>query len=329
MDKYLELGVPVSNCYQFMAFPLAILSLHSQSEDWIYSNFIQICFDLNLSPIPYYYYIYDYTISPWLDVQRLQKDILQANSINLLSFIENSLNINYYVYCFVDEYYIPNRISYMKYHYFHDILINGYDSQLKQFNIFGYDEKYILASTMVSYDAFQSAITYENSNDPYLSQIILYKFKSNGNYSFSMESFIEQLNEYLNGINSSKRFGILRDPWDRVYGIDSYHCLTKYLEKRLIDKNFIDIRIFHFLYEHKKLMQQRIDYLLRNGLINDKRFLDDWSVLVTQAEMIRNKILRSRIVGFTNEKLQVINKTLNNMYLDEKKTLSDLITLLS
>ena len=64
-------------------------------------------------------------------------------------------------------------------------------------------------------------------------------------------AIIEQLTDYLNSKNSSERFRMLRTPWERVYGLDFYENIGIHLSDCQSKNEQVEIKIFHFLYEHK------------------------------------------------------------------------------
>lgn len=297
--KKLKIEQPISNCYQFMAFPLAIQECNPMAYEWIYSNFIQTCFDLSYhkTPVPYYFYIFDYTISPFLDVQKLNRDTLANNNLNILDFIVNTVDNGQYIYLNLDEFYIPKRNAYKDKHFSHDCLIYGYDMGKREIYLYGFDISNQLNMTEISFDDF--VLAYENIEliEKELTYINLYKLRKGCKYKLNLDIIIEQLKEYFEGRNSSNRFSMLRETWERAYGIDFYTHINDYILSCESEKIKMDIRIFHFLYEHKYIMKRRIEYLLKTSTITECNLLNFWNEITEEALIIRNKAIKSNLLN--------------------------------
>ena len=97
-------------------------------------------------------------------------------------------------------------------------------------------------------------------------------------YEIEIPYLKRNLTEYLEGRNTFKHFSVLYNTEPKqnndggkaqrklVFGIDIYDVLMAYL-KGSKDNFQPDYRAFHNLYEHKKLMVKRIEYLKEKQLI--------------------------------------------------------------
>ncbi|AIQ51318.1 hypothetical protein [Paenibacillus sp. FSL R7-0331] len=170
------------------------------------------------------------------------------------------INNNNYVCIFLNQYYISSSHHYKKKYKKHPLLIIGYN------NIEG---NFIVADNMstgkykivtVKYDelelAYQSVI--EVSNYSEYEGVRLLSLKK-ANYVLDLNRITNQLNHYLypaqnihGDIINTKRYAV---------GIDIYDYLTDYVKAISNPRIRIDIRPFHVLKEHKKMMQMRIEYL--------------------------------------------------------------------
>jgi hypothetical protein len=328
MKISLPLGVPASNSYQFMAFPLAIMSPHKNTEEWVFTNFIQTCLDLDLvkSPIPYYYYIYDYTVSPFLDVQKLKFDMLEIMRPNIIEFLEKAISLGYYVYMNVDEFFIPLRESTNKKHVSHDILISGFDTESKTLSAYGFTKRQKLEFVDVSFEMLESAHNSAKEIEKSLTQVILYKYVADSEYDFDCGCFKQQLEEYRFGVNSSMRYSALRTPWKRIYGLEAIRHLPGYIDNRIEASEKPDIRIFHFLYEYHALMKNRLKFMCANGFLKNSSALEKWDELLKSCEMVRNYALKLQHANKNGtHSLQEAKRRLKKIYDEEPSIIDEIL----
>jgi len=330
--KKLEIKEPSSICYQFMAFPLMVMECNSKSYEWIYGNFIQTCFDTayHKAPVPFYFYIFDYTISPFLEVHKINRDFLNFNKIKILDLVKNSINNNYYIYLNLDEFYVPQRFSYKVKHFSHDCLIHGYDLEKKEIYLFGYSSKWQIESTSISFDEFELAYMNLELIDTELTYINLYRCKESGQYALKLDMIVKQLIEYLEGINSSEQFSMLKEPFERAYGMNFYQYIGEYLLNCETYNIEYDIRVFHFLFEHKKIMENRIRYLLETSRIKDEALLNDWEGIAEDALVIKNKVMKLQVLRKydyqdLNNRIQILGKNERKVLIETIYHLESLI----
>ena len=313
-----------------MAFPLAILATEKKTESWIYSNFIQTCLDLDLykSPVPYYYYIFDYTISPYLEIQKLKRDTSDRMFTNVIEFLDICIDLDYYIYLNVDEYYIPHRENTFIKHFSHDVLINGIDSEAKELSVYGFTDKRKLECITVKFKDFNNAYNHIKEIEKDLLQITLYRFNSEAEFTFDLNGFIEQLDEYLYGKNSSLRFSPLRTPWDRIYGIKACDYLINYMEECISQNIKIEIIIFQFLYEYHALMKYRIEFLLENKILKNRDILKKWDGVLKSCMIIRNYFLKADVKGAIDKNINSVKSIVSDMFMNEKIILNELLDIL-
>ena len=82
----------------------------------VFSNYIQLQIDVNYYFLNFFTYpIYGISIlSPLIDYKILDLEFIFKSNINIIDFIKNSLGLGYYVMTYTDEFFIPNRVSYLK-----------------------------------------------------------------------------------------------------------------------------------------------------------------------------------------------------------------------
>ncbi|WP_218619006.1 hypothetical protein, partial [Paenibacillus sp. P32E] len=92
---------------------------------------------------------------------------------------------------------------------------------------------------------------------------------------------------------------------DHIYGLAVYSSLDLFLEKVESLQNNIDIRLFHLIWEHKRNMNFRVEFLINNKNYDfDKILLDKLNKIENDALIIRNLVLK---YNNTNNKSIITN----------------------
>jgi len=295
-SKQLPLGQPMMRGFHFYGYPLSILAMHEQAQGWIHSNFIQLCLYrdyLDDFVVPIAPYLYDYACNPWLTVQRIQRDLLKSFAIGIESFLIEAIDKGRYVHLNVDEYYIPQRGSYLNAHFAHDILVFGYDLEARTFDVLGYTELRQFEATKVSMDEFRTAYEHLDHIENWSNEILLYEFNDKGSYEFNPRLVGELIEDYLFSRNTSERMYMLQTPYDRVYGLSIYPHLKEYFRLLLNGEIKVDVKYLAIPYDHKKAMLARILYLEERGDVPpEKMFSARYRAVEQQALALRNGFLR-------------------------------------
>jgi hypothetical protein len=310
---------------------------HSNFSSWFFSKYSQLVGHEEVSlrglEIDFLSYIFTQESCPLLHVTQLPLDFLKPKN-SIINFLIDSVSSGYYVYFHVDEFYLRDRSSYQKSHFCHDILISGYNNIKEVFSISGYDKSHHFRNSEASY----YEILYGFINVDY--QSILEKFpeypveyihllKINNQLmedSIDIKAFIMDIEDYLNGTNSTSS----SNPFYKdglSYGINIYNNFIKYLE---LLKNGVhlklDIRPFHLLYEHKKIMRMRIEYFNVSGTNLKKResLLDSFKFIEKTSLIIKNLFMKY-LFNKENSELDRITLALNSMMEREKESLYKLL----
>ncbi|PFR39992.1 hypothetical protein [Bacillus thuringiensis] len=324
-SKQLPIHEPLIKGFLFFAYPFSILGSNEKTYPWIFSNFIQTCFDKNFSesPVPFTFYTYDFTICPWLKHEKIKRNTVSQLSQDIVKFIKSCIDNNKYVHLYLDEYHVPNRMAYRDFNLAHENFIYGYDDVNCTFNILGFDEKIIYKSTTISYDQFYKAYLgvedlieskifnqelHSNSIDIF-NTINIFEFNSGGEYSFNKKLVIDSLKDYKEGNNTSERFSMIREPWDRAYGMDCYKHFIGYFEMLLNNEADYDIRFLHNLWEHKLLMSKRVDFMQKNNYINlEQDTISKFERIEQEAFALRNIMVKYSITNNRSEIELILTK---------------------
>ncbi|WP_139487895.1 hypothetical protein [Brevibacillus dissolubilis] len=321
--------------YQYYAFPVSILVSHMEQnegvEAWIHSNFIQACFDERLFdggvPVPFAPYQFDYAFNPWLHTQRLSRELVGMLDLDILSFIVKSLTHGFCLYLNADEFFLPNRQFYQKQNYSHDVLIYGVDTEQERLFLMGYDDNSQYTTFEAGYDEFRQAYQSLDVIENHCNQIYLYRYQPEGSYTFQIHLVLDLIEDYLYSRNTSERLYMVAEPYDRTYGQNTIASVQRYLQLLMEGRIEFDIRIIHYLVEHKEAMLHRLRYLERKKYLDQSLgFADTYAEQVYgQALMYRNMIMKSAIDN-NSKRVQSVIGSLDQMRQDEHELLVRMVT---
>lgn len=279
MSRYLlELNKePPIKTYNHHAFGTGIITTIEEGKNWIYNNYILLSYypkDGLLSFDFYMDYIY---CQPVFDRESFSDETMRCVKWNPVKLFVDAINRRKYVICCVDEYYIPNREAYRQYHFKHNIIIFGYDDVAKVFYTAGYDdeEKY----------SFHK-ITYKQLRQASPSKVNILKFRTESDYELSITYIDRQIKQYngdafLEPVGSYPKEG-------RLVGIAAVNAMLDDVCKNIKEGEPIDIRPINILWEHRKLMRERLQKLESLGIIS-KEIAEEFDIQVQNCERLRNR----------------------------------------
>lgn len=330
----LPIKKPIITTYQHHAFPLSIAANHSDFMNWFCSNYIQISLSVRdeINPLNYYSFWDYFILCPIIERFYIEKELV-LNTHSSVDFFTDAMNRNLYALTYIDEYYIPNTKPYMNRHFPHDILLHGYDKEKRTFNTSGFNKNGVYTdNSEVTFGDFSKAISIdEKENTDYSiwsNKINLIRVKYDWEYRFHISALKESLNDYLTSRNSSNKFNMFRNTNDHVYGLAVYSSLDHFIEKTIIQMNRLDIRMFHLIWEHKKNMNIRVNFLVNNQNYEfDKNLIEKLNNIEKEALLIRNLVLKFNITK--DEKLITkIREKLKVLMFKEAKSYTELLSFL-
>lgn len=254
--------------YLFLALPMCVLRTEEKLTPWVYENFV----NMKITANNHFIYtgfdfenggVYEpFAIEQIADSRIAAKDIIET--------IYQSLRENQYCYLFLDEFYLEASSAYHKHHYIHDSLIYGYDEVTGSFLAVAMNHKSTLDTLHYSKETFLQA--YESYilrvYDPMIRSIVFFKLKKYITpYVFSITRFLYNLEDYVYSSDQAQK-EFMRSPDTEIkgFGIDSIRYFLFQLKRR----NHFDFnvfRAFYFLYEHKRGLLHRFEYINSNRLI--------------------------------------------------------------
>ncbi|MEK5415724.1 hypothetical protein [Paenibacillus sp. FSL L8-0708] len=231
---------------------------------------------------------------PFLDVNLVDKGLINKMGSTIIDSIIELINNNYYLFMVVEQKHIPGSYGFNKYSFPHDIMIYGYNLNREILYIAdNFSGKYQFSEC--SFTQFDLAYhTLDKARDRLDSKICLLKNRSDRFEEFDLMRVVDSIYGYWKSSSPEQRSSNWSSAFDGcVKGIESYEVVKEYLN--LLSKGEVkyDIRPFHSLWEHKKIMIMRLEYMQRNGLLKtDHTILNSYKNIEQMSLILRNLILK-------------------------------------
>lgn len=253
--------------------------------------------------------------SLWVNNPYLDKKIYYLRFMKgcVHRIIRNLLDDGYYI-CFtgVDDYYVKGKSWYHERHFKHDGCICGYNQENKTYCIYSYDKNWVYRkfwTTQKSFDTGMKAVfkigEYNN----------LYGIKAkNDKVAFSPEIALSKIKEYLD--STLDKYPETED--GVVYGIVVHRYISKYIDKLYegsIPYEKMDRRVLRMIWEHKKVMLERIR-LIEQELSLDTEISDAYVAVVKDTDAAR-MLYASHHMRRRDASLPVISKKL--IWIEERE----------
>lgn len=323
----LPYAVPIIKGYQNFAFPLSVSFVNDEFVPWFYSHFIQLRCRKNylepfkLSPPQLRLNFIGHTFFenyPNLDIIAIDKDEYRSIRTCIIDYLEKCIEKGFYVKTNWDEYYIFDRKSHQKNHFDHDVLVYGFDNKEEVIYTLGYNSHMQYGTSKIPYKVFEQAHTG--------TKMILLKNKRDWKSSFDLECTVDLLCQYINSQDSS----IIDNNSDEsdhqfAYGMNTYQYITKYLESVINGEIWSDIRVLYILWEHKKCMLSRLQYM-QAFYDAAKHTMVAYSEVEKKAQILLNLFIKAEIIAAqdrvkSHEIIRTIMKGINELATIEKPIL--------
>ena len=240
---------------------------------------------------------------------------------NLKEAIINLLSDGYYVFCDgIDDYYIQGKTWYKSRHFIHDGLIFGYDFETSNYNMYAYDETWILRP-------FET-----NSKGVSLAKNASFK-KGYFGKLYGIKPRLKMINIDVNQIKLEIAEH-LDSSWnkypahviDYAYGTVVHEYMALYLYKLIIGAvpyESMDWRIFRVLWEHKKIMLERL-IAVEKELFLDNSISEQYKNILKTTNTMR-MLYASHHMKRRDSLLSSIHKMLLDINEKEKRILDEFL----
>ncbi len=295
------------------AYPLSILSADDAYLPWFHSNFIQL-FWPRARGFPHatldFFYPPHYPSLPLLDTQLFDRRILDRRGEGVLGdFLVSCLADGWYAQLYVDEFHIPGRAAYRCAYMPHRLLVFGCDRDKASFDVLGFaadgryaasqvtgselEDAFVSTELAADIEAIEAGERETTLGD--LAKISLARYDSSKSCSFDLQLVIDQLSDYLLSRNTADRFRMLDLSYygQEATGMEIYNGIGRRLEYSLRHPEFADVLSLHILWEHKKCMLARIEYMETRGYLDPGDALGEaYAEIAAQAGVLRMMMLR-------------------------------------
>lgn len=235
--------------------------------------------------------------------------------------IRNMLDAGYYVvFHGIDDYYVKGKTWYHKKHFEHDGLLCGYDREKDTYCMYAYDSNWIYQKFWTprrAFDAGRCAMMKKG-----LCGYICGIQAKPDQITFSPAAVRNGIERYLDSTMEKYPENETGD----VRGIIVQDYIGKYLERLiagLVPYERMDRRVFRVIWEHKKVMGERIARLeqeLSLGPVYSERY----APLIAQADTMR-MLYASHHMKRRDSVLPMIQKLLLDVKRQEKEILTELM----
>lgn len=325
MKKILPYKYPEITSWTWTAGNFAILGNYSNATAWLYSNFAQLfCerYDKWVS-VHYIPHLDVFSNNPFFQSSLLSRELIFELNIDIISFVKKCIELNYYIYCKVDEGGMRGKNRFL-----HELMVFGYDDASETLQIadftFSNSQKYMFSST--TYEkfrkAYESVMLEEDDMQDGIGGdggILIFKVNDEYEYEFNQQLLITSLKDYLNGTDSGSNYrtydlnkasSFSKGLRDVCYGINIYKEIMRYYKEVATGSNKFYIQPLHVLYDHKVLMVDRIKYLREQKNIDiSKSVTEDFLKLMKKVEIIRNMGVKYWI----NKDTKILEKIVKNL----------------
>ncbi|OMF12132.1 hypothetical protein BK131_19200 [Paenibacillus amylolyticus] len=322
----LQIERPLVCTYKHHALPLAISPNVKNNLEWQLNHYIQIyAKDFNGDPHWLDFYIFDSILfrsyAPWLTIQHLSSDYI-SKFTSIPNFIKTSIANGKYVYINYDSYFVKHTNAYKRKHAPNNMLIFGYDMNMRQFDV--YDYTYTtnrqLEAIKVPFDEIETSFLSDASKR--WARVLAY----NEEYihKFDMKLMLRSLMDYVFSRNSSETYKIfISTDTNDYFGISVYKRIVDFCEACQRDTARFTILPFCLLLDHKRVLKELVIYLSKKGICHQK-YINELTSIEMEALLVRN-IAMKYAYNRNKRDLQSIIDEIHILYTTENIVLGNLI----
>lgn len=206
-----------------------------------------------------------------------QKIIESKNEI--IIFLQEKLTNNYYITCYLDDYFIKGSSHYNIQHFCNEHLVYGFDRVDSVFDVISFNDNGFI-DNKISFDLFFSSL-YIFPDD--LVPFSYSKLKCDNDYSFNKHFIRQNISDY---VESKNRFWVL-DNSKKTFGLKALQSFYKYFNYLIDNRLPISTNDCLLLLDHKRMFAKRLEYLEESAIITS----DHWAEIYTPVlQMARKQV---------------------------------------
>ncbi len=323
--KILEIEYPLLASYPHIAGILAMFKNNPYTLPLVLSELSELTYDKEIDRLDFSvaleieHYMNNY---PLVYSHGVSRSFVEMKWNNAISFFKDVINEEYYAIMLVDTYYISAyKDTYGKQHYFHDMMIYGYDEKEEEFYVADCFVNGKYEFTRASFAEIEASFIHTHRND-WINGIRLFKLREEPyvGIGYNADYITEACKRYLNGeksLTSTYIEGKRRYDLDErfVDGIGIYDELINYIDDDIASTEewrSYDIRIFYVLYDHMKMFRYMTKQLMqRNQIINAPSIYDNFLDVENRIKNLYMNVLKYNITGSEKAKKDIKEKLLD------------------
>lgn len=254
MEKVLPVAIPLSETYQLASFMMGIISQNEHVRENIYNSYI----DIFVSHNDWDDMTLEFSDASCEDYRLKgigEMDLFYLKNIakeTCAGFFKERIDQENYLLLFqIDEYELSYSEDYQKEHFLHDTYLYGYDDDY--FDVMAYTNGHLRMMKVLQKEIINGLYScLEIDEDTHFCS---FRIHHKANVKICLKEILLQVNKYL-----SEERNVKGEP----SGIFTYCCLQERLseitENGDEDDN-LNVKVFRMLWEHKKIMLVRNEYL--------------------------------------------------------------------
>ncbi|PWV99289.1 hypothetical protein DFQ01_1155 [Paenibacillus cellulosilyticus] len=301
----MPISYPMITTYTQHAHLLSILTHYECAHSWIFNNYIQLYINKDYKHNwGDFYFPLTYELRPsdackWITTQKIHRNTVTSKWGSVIDFIIENINSNHYVHTMVNYFYVPLSERYNRLHLHHDIFVYGYDLNRELLYVSDFFKKGVYSQAELSFADFDLAFSTDHltTNHDYLREMVyLYKFNDTYQDNFSIDTMLNSIRCYFANKTPEYwemfNYGGDRDNLD--FGMQIYTTLINYVKDTSDNESKLDVRPFHLLYDHKRIMTLRLKYLYDNRLLSKlvQEHIDEFLSIEVKAKIMMNLVLK-------------------------------------
>ncbi|RPK27816.1 hypothetical protein [Paenibacillus xylanexedens] len=318
--KKLYMGQPLMDTMNYQGTIFSILSDEKKIMPWVYNNFIQLRY-----VIDWEVYCYDnqdiiVETCPFIKKNIIDRELVEKKWGSFVEFIKECIDTDSYVWCHLNRFYIPAHSVYKKENQFHETLVLGYDENVIYIADNLANGKYQV--TECTYDEINDAFRSVDSPYDHITRVILLKKKEEDVYELNIAQIVDGIRRHL---YSRASFDPVNYNVLSIYGLDVYKYLISRFQHHKHKMNKLDIRPFHLIWEHKKIMTLRLKELAKRGYLQDSSdVISRYTEIEQRTLILRNTVIKYN-VSQSSSLLDKIESELRFVHSEERSSMEDLL----
>ncbi|CDE69226.1 amino acid adenylation domain protein [Clostridium sp. CAG:277] len=277
----------ISDTYLFLSLKLAMLQSNEKSCETLDQYFLDI--KMNYAPSFWHFYDFDEALMNMVDIRGISYcDIMPGE---ICGIIRGILEDGQYATIHLDEFYLTEKESFDTLHLVRENLVYGFDDTKKVFLVYGFGKREKMETFEVSYDdflfSFEKGRRFYFSGAGYLKMEWCYPvtrivIKDCDRFQLTEKYLLKKMQEFLYPEKSKDVNGEIQ-----IYGSNVYKWIIEELQG-ISNRETIDYRTFHLLYEHKRNVYRCLGKLKYDELSeNTKKYMKEYETVVKKFNRIR------------------------------------------